>query len=103
MKKLRKLRKGLAMLLSVAMVLGLMPGVGIQKAAAETTSDDSSITLTALYTNGLGTIKYLLDGTTANQWGSSFTAPAYVVFKLSEPVCVNGYSIWTQKICFWEK
>ena len=72
---------------------GLMPGVGIQKVAAETTSDDSSITLTALYTNGAGTIRYLLDGTTANQWSSSFTDPAYVVFKLSEPVCVNGYSM----------
>ena len=66
MKKLRKLRKGLEMLLSVAMVLGLMPGVGIQKAAAETTSDDSSITLTALYTNGAGTIKYLLDNNEDN-------------------------------------
>ena len=34
MKKLRRLRKGLAMLLSIVMVLGLMPGLGTIKVSA---------------------------------------------------------------------
>ena len=45
MKKLRRLRKGLAILLSIAMVLGLMPGVGIQKVSAEEEGSANVISL----------------------------------------------------------
>lgn len=36
MKKLRKLKKGLAILLSLAMVVGLIPGMGTMKVSAAT-------------------------------------------------------------------
>ena len=42
MKKRRRLRKGLAILLSVAMVLGLMPGVGTLQVSA-TESDENTV------------------------------------------------------------
>ena len=36
MKKLRRLKKGLAVLLSLAMVVGLIPGMGTMKVSAAT-------------------------------------------------------------------
>ena len=50
MKKRRRLKKGLAMLLSLAMVVGLLPGVGTMKvSAAEGETDTSSgVTFTVL-------------------------------------------------------
>ena len=110
MKKLRRLRKGLAMLLSIAMVLGLMPGAGSMKVSAEESSATeetgtaAGITYTPLagnpegnYSEQWGDERYsmLLDGTADTKWCCSFTNPSYVIFKTSEPVYVNGYSIWT--------
>ena len=42
MKKLRRLRKGLAMLLTAAMVVGLLPGVGTLQVSA-TESDENTV------------------------------------------------------------
>ena len=105
MKKLRRLRKGLAILLSIAMVLGLMPGLDTMKvSAAESsatgeTGTAAGITYTPLDGNpkGYNNEQYanLLDGTAGTKWCCSFTNPSYVIFKTSKPVYVNGYSIWT--------
>ena len=105
MKKRSKLRKGLAILLSLAMVVGLVPGVGTMKVSAEESSATeetgtaAGITYTPLAGDpkGFSGEEYsnLLDGTADTKWCCSFTNPSYVIFKTSEPVYVNGYSIWT--------
>ena len=43
MKKLRRLRKGLAILLSVAMMVGLMPGLDTMKVSAAEPYSDSPV------------------------------------------------------------
>lgn len=105
MKKRRRLKKGLAMLLSLAMVVGLMPGVGTMKVfAAGTTSasggeSNTDVTLTALYGypagNGGATYDKILDGETNTRWECDLKYPSYVIFKASAPINVNGYSMWT--------
>ena len=48
MKKLRRLKKGLAMLLSIAMVVGVLPGAGTVKVSAEESkTSGSEVTFTA--------------------------------------------------------
>ena len=38
----------------------------------------------------------LLDGMATTKWCCSFEGgSAYVIFKASQPICVNGYSVWT--------
>lgn len=110
MKKRSKLRKGLAILLSLAMVVGLVPGVGTMKVSAEESSATeetgtaAGITYTPLdgnpegnYSEQWGDERYsmLLDGTADTKWCCSFTNPSYVIFKTSKPIYVKGYSIWT--------
>lgn len=105
MKKLRRIKKGLAILLSLAMVVGLVPGVGTMKVSAEESSATeetgtaAGITYTPLDGDPMGygseTYSNLLDGTADTKWCCSFTNPSYVIFKTSEPVYVKGYSIWT--------
>ena len=110
MKKRRRLRKGLAILLSLAMVVGLVPGVGTMKVSAEESSATeetgtaAGITYTPLdgnpegnYSEQWGDERYsmLLDGTADTKWCCSFTNPSYVIFKTSKPIYVKGYSIWT--------
>ena len=48
MKKRSKLKKGLAILLSLAMVVGLLPGVGTLQVSAEETSTTASVKFSAL-------------------------------------------------------
>ena len=109
MKKRSKLKKGLAILLSLAMVVGLVPGVGTMKVSAEESSATeetgtaAGITYTPLDGNpegnnsSYGDERYpkLLDGTADTKWCCNFKNPSYVIFKTSEPVYVKGYSIWT--------
>lgn len=105
MKKRSKLRKGLAILLSLAMVFGLMPGVGVMKVSAEETSTTASVKFSALYGNPEGSYSeewgderypMLLDGTATTKWCCSFEeGSAYVIFKASKLIYVDGYSVWT--------
>lgn len=105
MKKLRKLRKSLSILLSLAMVVGLLPGVGTMQVSAEETSTTASVKFSALdgapegnYSEQWGDERYpmLLDGTATTKWCCSFEdGSAYVIFKASQPIYVNGYSVWT--------
>ena len=48
MKKQSKLKKGLAILLTATMVVGLLPGVGTLQVSAEETSTTSGVTFSAL-------------------------------------------------------
>lgn len=108
MKKRRRLKKGLAMLLSLAMVVGLLLGVGTMKVfAAGTTSASggegkTAVTLTPLYGYPAGgegaTYDKILDGETGTRWKCDNHRngnPSYVIFKASVPINVNGYSMWT--------
>ena len=64
MKKRGRLRKGLAMLLSLAMVAGLMPGVGtIKVSAAEGEASGSAATAEGYDANGFCTSYELTNGT----------------------------------------
>ena len=104
MKKQSKLKKGLAILLTATMVVGLLPGVGTLQVSAEETSTTSGVTFSALdgapegYNTEYGDERYpmLLDGMATTKWCCSFEGgSAYVIFKASQPICVNGYSVWT--------
>lgn len=98
------IRKGMAMLVAVAMIVGLIPDVGSVRVSAEETSTTTGIEFTPLAGNpeGNNSIEWgderyskLLDGKADTKWCCSFTNPSYVIFKTSKPVYVNGYSIWT--------
>lgn len=117
MKKRSKLKKGLAMLLSLAMVVGLLPGMGTMKVSAEEISATSGVDFTPLdgapegnwsedwiWDDGVedympvyvDEMYYnLLDGDAGSKWCCEFTNPSYVIFKASQPVYVDGYSVWT--------
>ena len=115
MKKRSKLKKGLAMLLSLAMVVGLLPGMGTMKVSAEEISATSGVDFTPLdgapegnwsedwiWDDGVNMPVYvdemyynLLDGDAGSKWCCEFTNPSYVIFKASQPVYVDGYSVWT--------
>ena len=71
MKKLRRLRKGLAMLLSIAMVLGLMPGAGSMKVSAEESSatEETGTAAGITYTPLAGNP----EGNYSEQWGMKGT------------------------------
>ncbi|MGN0414711.1 MAG: hypothetical protein ACI4FX_04395 [Agathobacter sp.] len=55
MKKLRKLKKGLAILLTAVMVVGLMPFTGTVKVSAETTADVWDGSVASSFAGGSGT------------------------------------------------
>ena len=105
MKKRSKLKKGLAILLSLAMVVGLLPGVGTLQVSAEETSTTASVKFSALdgapegnYSEEWGDERYpmLLDGTATTKWCCSFEdGSTYVIFKASQLIYVDGYSVWT--------
>ena len=105
MKKQSKLKKGLAILLTATMVVGLLPGVGTMQVSAEETSTTASVKFSALYGNPEGNYSQewgderypmLLDGKASTKWCCSFDdGRAYVIFKASQPIYVNGYSVWT--------
>lgn len=105
MKKRSKLKKGLAILLSLALVVGLLPGVGTMQVSAEETSTTASVKFSALdgapegnYSEQWGDERYpmLLDGTASTKWCCSFEGgSAYVIFKASQLIYVDGYSVWT--------
>lgn len=93
------------MLLTAAMVVGLMPGVGTMQVSAEETSTTASVKFSALdgapegnYSEQWGDERYpmLLDGTATTKWCCSFEdGSAYVIFKASQLIYVDGYSVWT--------
>lgn len=105
MKKRSKLKKGLAILLSLAMVVGLLPGVGTMQVSAEETSTTASVKFSPLagnpegnYSEEWGDERYsmLLDGTASTKWCCSFEdGSTYVIFKASQLIYVDGYSVWT--------
>ena len=103
MMKLRGLKRGLAILLSIVMVVGLLPGVGTMKvSAAEGEETAAGVTFTALDGNpegfnGGNDERYhnLFDGTATTKWCCEFINPSYVIFKASQPIYVSGYTIWT--------
>lgn len=105
MMKLRNRKKGLAILLAVAMVVGLLPGVGTMQVSAEETSTTASVKFSALdgapegnYSEQWGDERYpmLLDGTATTKWCCLFEdGSAYVIFKASQLIYVDGYSVWT--------
>ena len=104
MKKLRRLKKGLAMLLSIAMVVGVLPGAGTVKVSAEEgEASGSEVTFTATAgTKGVSDSENygkLIDGLYTSENGTKWCvkgfSSAYIIFESSEPVYVNGYSIVT--------
>lgn len=99
--KLRGLKRGLAILLSIVMVVGLLPGVGTMKvSAAEGEETAAGVTFTALDGNPEGfnegndeRYHNLFDGTATTKWCCEFINPSYVIFKASQPIYVSGYTI----------
>lgn len=121
MKKRSRLKKGLAILLTAAMVAGLLPGVGTMKvSAAESEGSTTSSTVTFEATAGTKgaseseNYDKLIDGKyssdESSDWSKwcvtnfktattsevgSITDGAYIIFAASEPIFVKGYSIVT--------
>ena len=93
----------MAILLSIVMVVGLLPGVGTMKvSAAEGEETAAGVTFTALDGNPEGfnegndeRYHNLFDGTATTKWCCEFINPSYVIFKASQPIYVSGYTIWT--------
>lgn len=108
MKKRRKLKKGLAILIAIVMVVGMMPGVGIMKVSASTESSETTNTVTFTATAGTAGAsdsegyKSLIDGKYSStdkndysKWCVTNFSSAYIIFKASSPVDIKGYSIVT--------
>ena len=111
MKKLRKLRKSLSMLLTAAMVVGLMPGVGTTQVSAETTEtpatadtpsitayataeqlkDANNFTLCRDYGNGVAQkVNFGTNGSSAQTWYIA----GYEEYKPYEcPMCKAGQKL----------
>lgn len=107
MKKLRRLKKGLAILLTAAMVVGLMPGVGTMKVSAETTADVWNGSVATSFAGGSGTqddpyqiatgaqLAYFAKQVNATAYASNDYAKAY--YKLTADIDLNN-NTWTKPI-----
>lgn len=99
MKKLRKLKKGLAILLTAVMVVGLMPFTGTVKVSAETTADVWNGSVASSFDGGSGTeadpyqiatgaqLAYFAKVINATEYADNEYAKAY--FKLTADIDLN--------------
>lgn len=107
---MKKLKKGLAVVLSAAMLAGMMPGMGSMKVSAvengSGTDSISSVKLSAISgTKGAGDAEdygMLIDGKYSStdkedysKWCVKDFSGAYIIFSASEAGYVTGYSITT--------
>ncbi len=107
MKVRGKWKKTLALLVSMAMLLGMMPDLTLTavKAAAEGNAAESTQTVTFEGIDGTSGCGYgegyesLFDGkyteSDGTKWCCDFSDSAYVIIKASEPVWIGGYTFVT--------
>ena len=107
MKVRGKWKKTLALLVSLAMLLGMMPDLTLTavKAAAEENTAESTQTVTFEGIDGTSGCSYgegyesLFDGkyteSDGTKWCCDFSDSAYVVIKASAPVWISGYTFVT--------
>lgn len=93
------LKRPIAFISAIAVAVGMVSDVGTMQVSAEETSTTASVAFSALDGAPEGysdeTYSNLLDGTASTKWCCSFTNPSYVIFKASQPIYVDGYSVWT--------
>lgn len=107
MKVRGKWKKALALLVSLAMLLGMMPDLTLTavKAAAEENAAESTQTITFEGIDGTSGCGYgegyesLFDGkyteSDGTKWCCDFSDSAYVIIKASVPVWIGGYTFVT--------
>lgn len=103
MNKLRRLKKGLAILLTAAMVVGLMPGIGTLQVSAETAADVWNGTVASSFAGGSGTeedpyqiatgaqLAYFAKVVNATAYADNEYAKAY--YKLTSDIDLNNKTL----------